>query len=89
MGNGADAVKKTKEKIMPHHQKQDRGEARKKLRRRKDDTILTNVVSLRISDQEKRVLEKITKSTSKNVSEVVREAIEYWLAQRRRLCLEP
>ena len=73
---------------MPHHQKQYRGEAKTKLRRRRDDTVLTNVVSLRISDQEKRVLEKITKSTSKNVSEVVREAIEYWLAKRRSLCLD-
>ncbi|ACM21194.1 transcriptional repressor, HgtR-related [Geotalea daltonii FRC-32] len=73
---------------MSHYQKQDRGESRKMQKRRRDDSALTNVVSLRISDQEKRVLEKITRSSSKNVSEIVREAIELWLAKRKKLCLD-
>lgn len=73
---------------MSHYQKQDRGEPRKMQKRRRDDSALTNVVSLRISDQEKRVLEKITKSSSKNVSEIVREAIDFWLAKRKKLCLD-
>lgn len=72
---------------MQHQQKQYRGEPREKTRRR-DESALKNVVSLRISDQEKRILEKITKSSSKNVSELVREAIEFWLAERKRFCLE-
>ncbi|HBG06964.1 MAG TPA: hypothetical protein DDY22_15770 [Geobacter sp.] len=52
--------------------------------------VLKNVVSLRVSDREKRVLEKITQSTSMSVSEVVREAIEFWLSRRQgqRLCRE-
>jgi len=71
-----------------HHQKQYRGESKKKFKRRKDEEVLHNVVSLRISDQEKRELEKITKTSSKSVSEVVREAIEFWLSKRKRLCLD-
>lgn len=72
---------------MQQQQKQHSGESRKQTRRR-DETALKNVVSLRISDQEKRVLQRITKSSSKNVSELVREAIEFWLAERKRFCLE-
>jgi len=63
-------------------------EAKNKLKRRKDDKTLKNVVSLRISDQEKRVLEKITNARSQNVSELVREAIGFWLAKRQNLCLD-
>lgn len=73
---------------MQHHQKQYRGESMKKSKRRKDVEALSNVVSLRISDQEKRELEKITKSSSKNVSEIVREAIEFWISRRKRFCLD-
>ena len=73
---------------MQLHQKQYRGETKKRFKRRKDENILNNVVSLRISDQERRELEKITKSSSKNVSEIVREAIEFWIARRKRYCFE-
>lgn len=71
-----------------HYQKQYRGEPKKKFKRRKDEDVLHNVVSLRISDQEKRELDKMTKTSSKSVSEIVREAIEHWLAKRKRLCLD-
>lgn len=73
---------------MQHHQKQYRGEAKQKVKRRRDESALTNVVSLRISDQEKRELEKITKSSARNISEIVREAIEFWIAKRKRLCID-
>lgn len=73
---------------MQAHQKQYRGETKKKVKRRKDEDVLNNIVSLRISDQEKRVIEKITKSSSKSVSEVMREAMDYWLSSRKRLCLD-
>ncbi|HZV81183.1 MAG TPA: ribbon-helix-helix domain-containing protein [Geobacteraceae bacterium] len=72
---------------MQHNQKQYRGEPRKKVKRRKDENVLNNIVSLRISDQEKRIIEKITRDSSRSVSEVVREAIEYWLA-RKSYCLD-
>ena len=73
---------------MQHHQKQYRGETKQKAKRHRDESTLTNVVSLRISDQEKRELEKITKSSARNISEIVREALESWIAKRKRLCLD-
>lgn len=73
---------------MPYHKKQYSREPKKSKTRRRDEHALTNVVSLRISDQEKQLLERITKSTSKNVSEIVREAIEFWLAKRQRACFD-
>lgn len=73
---------------MQLHQKQFRAEPKKKFRRRKDEHVLSNVLSLRISDQEKHELEKITKSSSRSVSEIAREAIELWLAKRKRYCLD-
>lgn len=72
---------------MQQYQKQYRGEPQQKVKRRRDESALTNVVSLRISDQEKRELEKITKSSARNISEIVREALEFWIAKRKRLCL--
>lgn len=73
---------------MQHHQIRNRGGSMKKSKRRKDVEALSNIVSLRISDQEKRELEKITKSSSKSVSEIVREAIEFWISRRKRFCLD-
>jgi len=72
---------------MQHRQKQYRDESRKKVKRRKDENVLNNIVSLRISDQEKRIIEKITRDSSRSVSEVVREAIEFWIA-RKSYCLD-
>lgn len=72
---------------MQLHQKQYRGEPKRKFKRRKEEHVLSNVVSLRISDQEKRELEKITKTTSKSVSEIAREALDYWISARKRHCL--
>jgi len=50
-----------------------------------EKSILKNIVSLRVSDQEKEALEKITRASSMNVSEVIREAIEFWIASGQRL----
>lgn len=72
---------------MRYHENQYCVEPKKKFIRRKDENVLNNVVSLRISDREKRELENITKYSSKNVSEIVREAIEFWIASRKR-CLD-
>ena len=49
---------------------------------------LQNVISLRISDAEKKALEKLTKSSSKNISDIMREAIVLWSSKRRKLCLD-
>lgn len=61
----------------------------RKTKKKREDKTLKNVVSLRISDQEKRLLEKISSNGCRNVSEVIREAIGYWLARRRNLVLLP
>ena len=49
---------------------------------------LPNVISLRINDDEKKVLEKLTKSTSKSISDIMREAIDLWSSKRRKLCMD-
>jgi hypothetical protein len=69
-------------------QNQKLSRAARKKAKKKDKEVLNHVVSLRISDQEKRVLERITEATRRNVSDVVREAIEFWLTKRKGFCLE-
>jgi len=49
---------------------------------------LQNIISLRINDDEKKTLEKLTKSTSKSISEIMREAIDLWSSKRRKLCMD-
>jgi len=74
---------------MQAHQIEQNEAPKRTPRKRSRKIVLKNVVSLRISDKEKQVLEKITRSTAKSVSDVVREAIEYWLSNRgQRLCRE-
>lgn len=53
--------------------------------RRSLDTRLDNVISIRISDQEKRNLERLIKRSSKSVSQVMREALELWSYKQRAL----
>jgi hypothetical protein len=48
---------------------------------------LQNVISLHINDDEKKVLEKLTKTTSKSISDILREAIELWRSKHRKMCL--
>ena len=57
-------------------------------KKRKETEQLQNVISLRINDEEKRALEKLTKSTSKSITEIMREAIDLWSSKRRKLCME-
>ena len=56
---------------------------KRKAPRKKVNQVLKNVVSLRVSDQEKDLLERLTASTSQNVSDLVREALGFWLAKRQ------
>lgn len=58
----------------------------KKKKTRKEQ--LQNVISLHINDDEKKKLEKLTKSTSKSISDIMREAIELWSSKRRKLCMD-
>lgn len=54
---------------------------------KKETEQLQNVISLRISDDEKKTLEKLTKTTSKSISEIMREAIHLWRSKQRKLCM--
>lgn len=56
---------------------------KRKTARKKVAPVLKNVVSLRVSDQEKLVLERLTEATSQNVSDLVREALGFWLSKRQ------
>ncbi|NVN91427.1 MAG: ribbon-helix-helix protein, CopG family [Desulfuromonadales bacterium] len=47
---------------------------------------LQNVISLRISNQQKTTLEKLSKATSKSISDIMREAVKLWSTKRRNLC---
>ncbi|WP_041532115.1 ribbon-helix-helix protein, CopG family [Pelobacter propionicus] len=49
---------------------------------------LQNIISLRISDNQKMMLEKLSKTTSKSISDIMREAVNLWSAKRRKLCLD-
>ena len=60
---------------------------RKIQKRKKDTDELKNVISLRINDDEKKSLEKMVKTTSKSITEIMREAIDLWRAKQRRLCM--
>jgi hypothetical protein len=58
----------------------------KKKKERTDQ--VQNVISLRINDEEKKALEKLAKSTSKSISDIMREAIDLWTSKRRKLCMD-
>lgn len=49
---------------------------------------LQNIISLRISDNQKMMLENLSKATSKSISDIMREAVNLWSAKRRKLCLD-
>jgi len=72
---------------MRNFKKQYRNEPRKS-ETKKRKAPLENVISLRISDQEKKTLEKVTSKTSKSISDIMREAIDLWSSKRRNLCLD-
>lgn len=58
-------------------------------RKKKERTAqVQNIISLRINDEEKKALEKLTKATSKSISEIMREAIDLWTSKRRKLCID-
>ena len=73
---------------MSYKKKQHAREPRKSNKTTEEKTPLQNVISMRISDQEKKKLEKLTKSTSKSISDIMREAMDLWRLKRRSLCLD-
>jgi flagellum-specific peptidoglycan hydrolase FlgJ len=63
-------------------------ESKASRKKRKETEQLQNVISLRINDDEKKALEKLTKTTSKSITEIMREAIDLWRARQRKLCMD-
>ena len=61
---------------------------RKIVKRRTDEHVLKNVISLRISDEELALLSHISENSEKSISEIMREAFKSWQANRRRFCLD-
>ncbi|MBW4056474.1 MAG: CopG family transcriptional regulator [Proteobacteria bacterium] len=64
-----------------------RNRVSKESKKRKESEQVQNVISLRINDDEKRTLEKLTKATSKSISDIMREAIDMWKSKQRKLCM--
>ena len=64
-----------------------RGPKTSKKKKERTDQV-QNVISLRINDEEKKALEKLTKATSKSISDIMREAIDLWTSKRRKLCMD-
>ena len=73
---------------MPYFKKQLRREPKKAVKRHLEQKTLKNIVSLRVSDDEMELLARISKTTSKSISDIMREALKSLQASRRRLCLD-
>ena len=73
---------------MPHNKNFVSKEPSSSKKKRNRIEPLQNVISLRINDNEKKSLEKLTKTTSKSISEIMREAIDLWTSKRRSLCMD-
>jgi hypothetical protein len=73
---------------MPNNKRQFNKEPDKKQKKKYADSSQKNLVSLKLSDDERQKLERIAKSSSKSYTEIMREAIDQWIANRRRLCLD-
>lgn len=73
---------------MSHFRKHVIREPKKDVKRRYDENALKNVISMRVSDEEMVLLARISKNTSKSISDIMREALKGWQAHRRRLCLD-
>lgn len=61
---------------MKENNKLNRQQMKNPSKRRRDHHALKNVVSLRMSDDELQLLQRIRTATSKSVSEVMRDAFE-------------
>ena len=72
---------------MPYTRKLVTREAKSSRKKRTETEKLQNVISLRINDDEKRTLQKLIKTTSKSISEIMREAIDLWSSKQRKLCM--
>jgi hypothetical protein len=58
----------------------------KRPRKKTREKSRSNIISVRVSDEEKQLLEVMTRKRSRNLSEVMREALVYWLTRHRMAC---
>ncbi|MDD2500971.1 MAG: CopG family transcriptional regulator [Geobacter sp.] len=73
---------------MPHRKKATTKDPRKETKVPKAEKSSKNLICLKLSDPERRIMERLTKATSKDASEIIREALSFWIAKRQRLCLD-
>ena len=73
---------------MPLFKQQQGSEPKKAVKRCYDENARKNVISLRISDDEMATLARISRTTSKSISDIMREALKGWQAQCRCHCLD-
>jgi uncharacterized protein (DUF1778 family) len=73
---------------MPNCKKQFTKDPEKKQKKKYSAPTQKNVISLRLSDDERQNLENIARSSAKSHTDILREAITQWIANRRRLCLD-
>ena len=73
---------------MPNSKKQFIKEPEKKQKKKYREMSGKNVITLRLSDDERQNLDRIAKSSSKSHADILREAMFQWIANRRRLCLD-
>ena len=62
-------------------------ESKSSKNKRKEKEQRQNVISMRINDDERKTLEKMSKTTSKSISEIMREAIDLWKSDQRKPCM--
>ncbi len=73
---------------MTRVKKQELKEVKTTRPKRQKKEHLQNIISLRINDKQRITLEKLSKATSKSISDIIREAVNSWSARRRKLCLD-
>lgn len=73
---------------MPCARKQVSNAPRSSRKNAREKDQLHSTISLRISNNQKMMLEKLSKATSKSVSDIMREAVNIWSSKRRNLCLD-
>jgi predicted DNA-binding protein len=76
------------EEVMPNTTKHVTIETKSANKKRNRIDPLQNVISLRINDAEKESLDKLARTTSKNISDILREAIDLWCSKRNNLCAD-
>jgi len=60
----------------------DQGKKRTRISRKKE--LLQTIISIRVKDKQRIVLEQLSEATSKSVSDIIREALDIWIAKHKK-----